>query len=101
MEASEEIILDVNELAKDHAFYQVGDIEISENEQMLAFTEDTVSRRIYTVKFKDLRTGRISEDTVENVSGGITWAADDKTIFYVRKDPKTLRPKKAGAKNNI
>ena len=52
MEAHEEIILDVNTLAEGHAYYAVGALAVSEDEQLLAFTEDTVSRRLYTVRFR-------------------------------------------------
>ncbi|MEE2788951.1 MAG: S9 family peptidase [Myxococcota bacterium] len=94
MNADEEIILDVNQLAEGHAYYAVGAIAVSENEQLIAFTEDTVSRRLYTVRFKDLRTGAYWTDRVENTSGSVVWAADDQTVFYVEKDETTLRPYK-------
>ena len=92
MTQPEEIILDVNERAAEHAYYKVASLSISENEQLLAFAEDTVSRRIYTVRFKNLETGELIDDSIENVEADLAWAADDQTIFYVRKDPKTLRP---------
>ncbi|MGC6417466.1 MAG: S9 family peptidase [Bradymonadia bacterium] len=88
----EEIILDANTLAKAHAYYAIGGLSISENEQRLAFAEDTLSRRIYTIRFKDLKTGEILEDKIEGVEADMAWAADDQTIFYVDKDEKTLRP---------
>ncbi|MEE2756149.1 MAG: S9 family peptidase [Myxococcota bacterium] len=92
MSNPEEIILDVNERAAEHAYYKVASLSISENEQILAFAEDTVSRRIYTVRFKNLETGELLADSIENVEADLAWAADNQTIFYVRKDPKTLRP---------
>ncbi len=91
MTAPEEIILDVNALAKPHAYYAVGGLAVSENEQLLAYTEDTVSRRQYTLKIKDLRTGELFADAIPDTSGEVAWAADDRTLFYVKKDPTTLR----------
>lgn len=92
MTAPEEVILDVNALAKPHDYYAVGGIAISENQQLLAWTEDTVSRRNYTLRVKDLRTGAVHADKIPKTSGAIAWAADDATLFYVKKDPTTLRP---------
>ncbi|MCB9545144.1 MAG: S9 family peptidase [Myxococcales bacterium] len=92
MEAPEQIILDVNALAEGQPFFQVGDLEISENEQLLAWSEDTVGRRQYTLKVKDLRTGEVFADGVAGTAGALAWAADDKTIFYVKNEETTLRP---------
>ena len=92
MDAPEEIILDVNDLAKGHAYYAVGGLSISEDEQRLAFAEDTVSRRLYTIRVKDLKTGQIYADSVPGTSGSIAWSADNETFFYVDKDDTTLRP---------
>lgn len=91
MEAEEEIILPVNELAKDHSYYQVGGNAISTNNTLLAFSEDTLSRRVYTLRFKDLNTGEFLDDRIEGTTGGVTWANDNKTVFYTTKDPVTLR----------
>ncbi|MEZ4472106.1 MAG: S9 family peptidase [bacterium] len=92
MEAPEQVILDVNALAEGHAFFQVGDLEISENEQLLAWSEDDVGRRQYVLKIKDLRTGEVFADGVSQMAGDLAWAADDQTVFYVKKDETTLRP---------
>ncbi len=86
MEGDEEILLDVNELAKDHDFYNLGGKNISPNNKILAYGEDTLSRRIYNIKFKDLTTGRLLTDQINNTTGSIVWANDNKTIFYTRKD---------------
>ncbi len=91
MEAPEEVILDVNELAKGHDYYKVGAVSIAHGEQLLAFAEDTLSRRIYTIRFKDLKTGKILDDTLEGATGSIAWASDDKTLFWVVREPKTMR----------
>lgn len=91
MTAPEEVLLDVNALAKGQAYYQVGALAMSENEQLLAWTEDTISRRVYTLRIKDLRTGQVLSDAVPGTSGDLAWAADDQTIFYVKKDETTLR----------
>lgn len=92
LNADEEIILNVNELAKGHSFYQVAGYTISPDNKMLAFGVDTVSRRIYTVFFKNLETGEILEETIENTTGRATWGNDNETIFYSVKDELTLRP---------
>ena len=87
----EEIMLNVPELAEGHAYYQVGGAEVSPNNNLLAYAVDTVSRRIYTVFFKDLGTGEMLADKLENVDGGVTWANDNKTVFYTVQEPTTLR----------
>ena len=85
-----ELLFDVNEMAKDHAYYQLGGINISPNNKLAAFGVDNVSRRIYTIQIKDLTTGKILTDKIENTTGGSVWASDNKTLFYTRKD-ETLR----------
>jgi oligopeptidase B len=91
LEAEEQIMLDVNKLAKGHDYYQVGGLSVRPDKKMLAFGVDTVSRRIYTIHFKDLETGEILKETIENTTGSATWAADNKTLFYSRKNGTTLR----------
>ncbi len=86
LEANEEIMLDVNKLAKDYDYYSAFDAGISTNNKILAYAEDTVSRRKYTLKFKNLETGENLPDAIGNTTGGIAWANDNKTIFYVVKD---------------
>ncbi len=85
-----EVLLDVNELAKDHEYYNVTGLRISPNAKILAYGEDTVSRRVYTVKFKDLATGKLLADRLEGTNGGIQWGNDNKTVYYIKKDPQTL-----------
>lgn len=91
MDAPEEIILDCNERAKDHPFYQLGDLALSADSMLIAFSEDIVSRRQYTLRFKELSTGALLSDVIEDVSA-VVWANDNKTIFYVKQDPETLLP---------
>ncbi|GJM34612.1 MAG: oligopeptidase B [Saprospiraceae bacterium] len=93
LEAKEEIMLNVNELAKAYDFYNVGGRSVSPNNKLLAFGEDTLSRRIYTLKFKNLETGEMLGDVIPNTTGSAVWANDNKTLFYSVKD-ESLRPYK-------
>lgn len=89
--AKEEIMLNGPEMGKDKSYFQIGGRAISTNNQLLVFGVDYVSRRQYTLYFKDLETGKLLKDKIENTTGGATWANDNKTIFYTKKDPVTLR----------
>ena len=91
LEAEEEIMLDGNKLAEPYSYYNIGARSVCTNNKILAYSEDTLSRRIYTIKFKDLETGKLLPDIIENTSGSITWANDNQTVFYTRKDT-ALRP---------
>ncbi len=82
----EEIMLNVNELAKEYNYYSAKGLSVSSNNKILAYGEDTLSRRIYTLRFKNLETGEYYPDIIENTTGGVTWAEDNKTVFYTRKD---------------
>ncbi|MCK9364505.1 MAG: S9 family peptidase [Syntrophales bacterium] len=93
MDAPEEIMLDVNELAKGHSYYQVGNFKVSPNQQLLAFVEDSVGRRQYSLRIKNLETGAITNTGVTGLSTGIAWAGDNATIFYTWNDPDTLLSK--------
>ena len=89
------LLLDVNERAKNHEFYDLGDVSISPNDQLMSIAEDTDSRRIYTIYFKDLSqaakpTNAYLADTLVETEGQIVWANDNKTVFYVKKDLDTL-----------
>lgn len=86
----DELLFNVNEMAEGHSYYQLGGLSISANNQYVSFGVDNVSRRIYTIQIKDLTTGEILPDLIENTTGGSTWASDNKTLFYTRKD-ETLR----------
>ena len=91
MDAEEQIMLNVNEMAEGFSYYAVGGRSVSTNNNLLAFSVDTVSRREYTLQFKDLTTGEILSDRIPVTTGGATWANDNRTIFYSKKDPVTLR----------
>jgi oligopeptidase B len=95
MDADEEIMLNVNELAEGFAYYAIGGLAISPNNETLAYGVDTVSRRIYTIHFKNLITGENYEQTLENTTGSCTWAADNNHIFFSSKNEKTLRSDKS------
>lgn len=92
--AQEEIMLNCLEMAEGHAYYGFGGRSVSPNNKMLAFAIDTVSRRQYTIYFKNLETGELLEDKLSNTGGSATWANDGKTVFYTTKDPQTLRQNK-------
>lgn len=91
LEAKEEIMLNVNEMAKPYDYYNVAGLSVSPDNKLLAFGEDTLSRRIYTIKFKNLETGELLSDVIPGVQAGFAWANDNKTIFYTLKDLQTLR----------
>ena len=90
-ESKEEIMLNGPEMAKDQDYFAIGSRAVSENNQLLAYSTDLVSRRQYTIHIKHLETGDLLSDSIANTSGSITWANDNKTIFYTKKDPVTLR----------
>jgi len=87
----EEIVLDGNELARGHAFFEFGDHAVSRDGHLVAWTDDTVGRREFTLHVKDLRTGQLLPDTASNAARFVAWANDNKTVFYVGKDPVSLR----------
>ena len=86
LEAKEEVIFDENEMAKGFSYHQLNDISISPNNRLASFGVDTLSRRIYTIGFKNLETGEIMPDKIENTTGDAVWAKDNRTVFYTRKD---------------
>ncbi|WP_396191687.1 S9 family peptidase [Flavobacterium sp.] len=92
--AAEEIMFDCNEMAKDFTYFNLNGISISEDNKWVSFGVDTVSRRQYTIQIKNLETNEILPLKIENTTGGATWASDNKTIFYTRKDEVTLRSDK-------
>jgi len=91
LEAEEEVMFNVNEMAKDFDYYSLGGLNVSPDNTMVAFGTDTVSRRQYTIRIKNLETGEIYNENIENTTGGSTWANDNKTLYYTKKDPQTLR----------
>ncbi|TQT43154.1 S9 family peptidase, partial [Xanthomonas perforans] len=90
MEAPEQILLDVNQMAQGKGYFSVGDAAVSQDNRILAWADDAVGRRQYTIRFKNLDTGELYPDTVEGVSANVVWADDNKTLFYVENDPETL-----------
>ena len=94
LEAPEEIMFDCNEMAKGHAYFNLAGLSVSEDNVWVSFGVDTVSRRQYTIQIKNLQTGEILPVKIENTTGGATWASDNQTLFYSRKDEQTLRPDK-------
>lgn len=94
LEAKEEIMFDVNAMAKGHKFYQIGSVSVSPDNTMACYSVDTVSRRIYAIQIKNLVTGEILSDELKDTTGNVVWANDNRTIFYSVQDPKTLRSSK-------
>ncbi|MFV9550974.1 S9 family peptidase [Algibacter sp. PT7-4] len=92
--ANEEVMFDCNEMAKNHAYFNLGGISISPDNTMAAFSVDTVSRRQYAIQIKNLITGEVYSDKILNTTGSATWANDNKTLFYSMKDEVTLRSHK-------
>ncbi|MCM4168152.1 Dipeptidyl aminopeptidase BI [Arenibacter antarcticus] len=90
-DAPEEIMVDCNDMAKGYDYFNLGGLSVSPNNKLAVFGIDTVSRRQYTLGFKNLETGDLFPDKIENTTGGAVWANDNKTIFYTQKDPVTLR----------
>ncbi|HOI41847.1 MAG TPA: S9 family peptidase [Elusimicrobiales bacterium] len=87
----EEVLLDVNREAKGHAFFDARFPVMSPDHNIMAWAADTKGRRFYTVRFKDLRTGRVLPDRLENVTPNLVWAEDGRTLFYAKQHPETLR----------
>ena len=86
LSAPEEVLLDLNDLSKGFEYYSVAARAVSPDNEKLAFSEDNVGRRQYTIKIKNLATGELYPDTIQNTSGGITWGNDNKTLFYAVND---------------
>jgi oligopeptidase B len=89
-DAHEEVMLDLVELARGHDFFDVAELEVSPDNRLLAYAEDTVGRRQYSLRFKDLVTGATLTDVVPNVEPAVVWTADGSSVLYVEKDPETL-----------
>lgn len=94
LDAIEEIIFDCNEMAEGHTYFHLKGINVSEDNNWVAFGVDTVSRREYTIQIKNLKTGETLSDKIEKTTGNSTWASDNKTLYYSRKDEVTLRADK-------
>ncbi|MEQ8549735.1 MAG: S9 family peptidase [Cyclobacteriaceae bacterium] len=94
LEADEEVLINVNELAEGHDYYAAGGLNVSPDNKILAFAEDTLSRRIYKMRFKNLETGEMFADEIENTTGGGAWANDNKMFFYTTKNKVSLLSEK-------
>ncbi len=94
LEAEEQVMLNVNEMAEGYDYYQVRGLTVSPNNKLLAYGLDTVSRRMYTIHIKNLETGEIFSDQLPVTTGSVAWANDNKTVFYTQKDEETLRSNK-------
>lgn len=94
LDAPEEMLLDVDEMAKGHAYYAVGGFSVSEDNKLLAYGVDNVSRRQYTIYIKNLETGDVYPEAIVNTTGGSVWANDNKTLYYTSKNEQTLLSEK-------
>jgi oligopeptidase B len=92
LQAAEEILLNGNEMGKGKTYFAVGGFDVSDDNEILTYSTDTVSRRLYTMRFKNLKTGKLYPEKIVNVEGAGVWAADNKTVFYAKKDVTTLLP---------
>jgi len=94
LQSKEEVLLDVDKMAEGHPYYVATGFDLSENNKLLAYAVDEVSRRQYTIYVKNLETGETLKDVVKNTQGDPCWASDNKTIFYTEKNPVTLLSEK-------
>ncbi|MBA4743825.1 MAG: S9 family peptidase [Muricauda sp.] len=94
LDAEEELLFDCNEMAKGHEYFNLRGVSISPDNTMASFGTDTISRRQYNIQVKNLKSGEIYPDIIENTTGSAVWANDNKTLFYTKKDPVTLRSDK-------
>jgi oligopeptidase B len=94
LKAREQVLLDEPAMAKGHGFFSVGDTSVSQNNRLLAYALDTVGRRQYVLKVKDVTTGKTLSDTVADVEPNLVWADDNRTVYYIEKDPVTLLSKR-------
>lgn len=91
MEAPEQILIDGNKEAEGKKFFSLGGMKVSPDNQWLAWGSDTVGRRFYTVRFRDLATGKDRPEVLKDVTSSLEWANDNKTVLYAKQDPQTLR----------
>ena len=94
LDSPEQIMFDVNELGKGFSHFKLAGLSISPNNELAVYGFDTVGRRQYTLQFKNLETGELFPEKIENTTGGAAWASDNKTVFYTLQNPKTLRSEK-------
>jgi oligopeptidase B len=89
-DAPEEIMLDANDLCTGHEYYQIGELDVSPDGEWLAYCEDTVGRRQYDLRFKNLCSGETAPVVIRGVEPDVAWANDNRTLLYIEKDPETL-----------
>ncbi len=87
---AEQIMLDVNKMAEGKDFYQISNYQVSPDQQLIAYAEDTSGRRNYNLKIRDLRTGKDLPDLLTGMDASLAWSADSKALFYIEKDKQTL-----------
>lgn len=88
---NEIVFLDQNERAGKHSFYELADWATSPDNSLVALSEDFVGRRKYAITVKNTATGKFLKDKIIDTDGSVIWGNDNKTLFYVKKDPQTLR----------
>ncbi len=91
LDAKEEILIDMNQLADSKEYYAISSLKVDISGNLLAYAEDDVGRRIYDLRFKDLKSGKILPHQIKNMTGNFVWANDSQTIFFAKQDPETLR----------
>jgi oligopeptidase B len=91
MQGAEQVLLDGNRMASGHSYFRIGDFAVSPDNRTLAYSVDTVSRRQYRIRFRDLKSGREYPEEIPMTAGSVVWAADSRTLFYPLIDPGTLR----------
>src|SRR4051812_27842521 len=89
-DAPEEILLDGNEMAKGHDFFEIGDIAISPDNKLMAWAEDTVGRRQYVIRVMEIAPHKVFPISLSNIENNVIWAGDNRTFLYIEKDPETL-----------
>lgn len=94
LEAEEQILIDANKQAEGHEYYRLGSYQISPDNKLMAYSEDFVSRNIFTIKIKNLETGELLPNELTNTSGSGAWANDNKTFFYTTKNETSLLSEK-------
>lgn len=94
LNAKEEILFDCNKMAEGKKYFNLGSFSVSEDNKLALFSTDVIGRRQYIIQVKNLETGEILSDKIENTTGGGTWANDNLTFFYTKKDDVTLRSDK-------
>ncbi len=85
------VLLDVNLIAEDYEYFQISNYSVSPNQKYLAYSADTISRRLFTIYIQNLETGKLTSQTISNTSGELIWSKDSKGIIFIEKDPETLR----------